>query len=372
MCKLNISKEKNIAKSTILMILCSIVVAVFSFQRVDASFQNLLIGDQLPQLQGKDVISLEKISTDKFIQDEKIILICFWAEWSGRSIEELQFLQDLSDDLQDSTVQYLSIYTGRLNSFNLNTYLKSNNISIPVLRDERNKIADAFGLIAVPSTIITDKIVVIRFLFSSFSLTAQDHLIDSLDSLLGRSSEIVIVSDDRYKPVKKALRFYNAAFKLFGQRSYEQALDNLKQAQVNDSLYLQPYLLESVIRYELAQYEKAVELTYIVSDIDSTLLFPQLLISRNLIRKKEYNEAAELLNKVIKRDSTNLETRFLLVDCYLDMHQSENAQIHLDYILLHYSNHPKALFQQALLYTLVGNKKSAVQTFMTSGDIIFP
>lgn len=338
-----------------------------------ASFQNIHIGDKLPLISGKNVVSDNKISTDKLLQSDKIIVISFWAEWSNRSVKELQFLQELSTQPKCSSINIITIYTGQYDNFHLNEFIKKSKVTLPVLYDNKHMLSNSFGLIAVPSTIITDKQGTIKYLSSGFSLTARDTLMDSIDGLLGISKKKTIpVPDDRYKPNKKALHFYNAAFKLFRQKSYEQALTNLEKAQSYDSLYLQPYQLQSVILFKAKKYDKAMLICQKLLQLDSTLISPQLLLSKNFIRNNMFDDAIVSLNKIIEINSNHLDARFLLVECYTELHKKNEASQHLDFIFSQYSNHPKAFYLQGMLHASSQNKESAIQSFISAGKIIFP
>ncbi len=350
-----------------------IVVLIITTVNSWASFQNVHLYDQLPEIDGLDIISQDKISTQQFVRSNQIIVISYWAEWSERSVEQLKYFHELARQKIYSEIKFLTIYSGHYNSSQLQEYILKEKITLPVIVDKKSQLAHSFGLIAIPSTIITDKSGIIKSLFSGFSLTAKDKLTDSISVQLGIQVEKdSLIEQSRYRPNKKALHFYNTAFKLFSQKSYEQAVMNLEKAENYDSLYIQPYLLHATILNQTKSYDNIPLIIKKLTAIDSTLLFPNILMSKEFIRNKKYTDAIALLQKVISSDTTQIDAYFLLTECHLSLNQTEYAQNNLNIIFAHYSSNPKAIILQGILHTIGDDKKSAIDSFLKAGKIIFP
>ena len=354
-------------------ILLTLSIILITSNDIEASFQNVYLGEILPEIKGVDVVTNNKISSKKILQAKKILIISFWSEWSERSIEQLLYLEKLKQQDPHKKIHIVTIYTGHLDNFKLNEFIKKRNLSLIVLSDHENELAHSFGLIAVPSTIITNNVGIIKTLISGFSLTTQDKIVDSLDVLLGNRLKKRIKAEELlYRPNQKSLHFYNTAFKLFSQRAYEQAMTNLNESLQHDSLYVQPYLLQATILYQTNKFDTVLTICKKLKGIDSTLQTPLLLISKVLIQKKKYQQAIISLQDILKKDSTHIKALLLLVKSYIELQQTDNALNILNRIFTHYSNHPEALVLKGILYINQRNKQLALQSFLTAGKIIFP
>ncbi|MDA8353906.1 MAG: TlpA disulfide reductase family protein [Firmicutes bacterium] len=102
--------------------------------------------------------------TLKTLQGEKVSLsdnggkptiINFWASWCGPCREEMPLLQKAYEQYGDQ-VNFRLINTGD-GKITMDDYLKKQDFTFPILRDESGEVADDYQIINIPQTFIVDE-----------------------------------------------------------------------------------------------------------------------------------------------------------------------------------------------------------------------
>lgn len=93
----------------------------------------------------------------------KKVVILYWAVWCPPCKEEIPLINELSKEVDDAV--FLTIVSPTLGENSeyktyqeeISTYIKENNIELPVLIDEEKKCFDIYGIERYPTTIFIDE-----------------------------------------------------------------------------------------------------------------------------------------------------------------------------------------------------------------------
>jgi peroxiredoxin len=141
----------------------------------------ILPGEDRPNLLGKAAadFTLKSLDGEKITLSElrgKIVLLDFWATWCPPCRRELPSVAKLSQTLQAKNVVILGINDET--SGTVKSYLKKNNLALPVLMDGNSGIHKLYGARSIPTVVIINPIGVI----SSYLVGArqEDELMQAL------------------------------------------------------------------------------------------------------------------------------------------------------------------------------------------------
>ena len=85
-----------------------LLVLLFFSTKSIAAFRYLQEGMPAPILNGVDLVTGQKISTEDW-KDDGTTIIVFWATWSKRSIDELSDMAELAVKYQDKPVHFIAV-----------------------------------------------------------------------------------------------------------------------------------------------------------------------------------------------------------------------------------------------------------------------
>lgn len=108
---------------------------------------------QLPDLNGQ-VVSLSGLRG-------KPVLINFWATWCPDCVEEMPYLQQIYDEWTDRGLVLLTIDIGE-SPATIKEFMLKYNLTMPVLLDARESVAQRYNITGIPTTFLIDKDGVIR------------------------------------------------------------------------------------------------------------------------------------------------------------------------------------------------------------------
>lgn len=108
---------------------------------------------QLPNLEGQ-YISLSSLRG-------KPVLINFWATWCPPCREEMPYLQQVYDGWSGKGLVLLTIDIGE-SAATIKEFMQNNNLTMPVLLDTSQSIAQMYNITAIPTTFLIDKDGIIR------------------------------------------------------------------------------------------------------------------------------------------------------------------------------------------------------------------
>jgi thiol-disulfide isomerase/thioredoxin len=138
----------NKVPKVILPALLTLVLLVTNCVAVGTQTGNLAPDFQLQNLDGQTV-SLSSLRGNP-------VMLNFWATWCGPCRAEMPYLQQIHDEWSDRGLVLLAIDLGESSS-TVESYLKSNNLSLTVLLDTRQEVGRKYDIRPIPTTFFIDE-----------------------------------------------------------------------------------------------------------------------------------------------------------------------------------------------------------------------
>lgn len=343
-----------------------------------AAFKYLNEGMNFPAIESIDTKTGEVISTDAILNEEKMIIIVFWASWSQRSIEELEALREIYPTISDKPVQFIAVnvegqdITGSKKQSLIN-YIDELNLPFPSIIDENLKIFYEFGVIAVPSTAICDKSGVLRYAPSGYSLTTRDLIVDSIEVLLGLKQPTVTTKIKKgYTPKKRSLRYYNLALNLANKKHYERALSNLELAISADSNFAAPFSLRGEVYIKLDSIPAAITSYTQAVNLDSLFVAAWDGYGEALMLNNQFDEAVLKFSIALKLDSAYTPAFLNLGFCLAQQNKIPEALDSLNKALELNIRNPQIHYILGQIYIKSADTSSATNSFINALKILYP
>ncbi len=92
----------------------------------------------------------------------KVLFINFWASWCQPCVIEMPSINRLANHFKNNSDFIVLTVIYRDDLENATSFIKNNNLDLPVMIDRNMKTAKSFGVTGVPETFIIDKNNVIR------------------------------------------------------------------------------------------------------------------------------------------------------------------------------------------------------------------
>jgi len=132
----------------------------------------------LPDLSGKNVSLAEHRG--------KVVLVNFWATWCPPCREEIPSMVRLNTIMAGKPFQMLCISINEEGKKEVDSFLSTQKITLPVLLDPANQVARLYGITGVPETFIVDpKGVVVKHVVGGLDWSSKE-VVDFLNSLMTR------------------------------------------------------------------------------------------------------------------------------------------------------------------------------------------
>lgn len=139
-----------------------------------------LIGKTAPDFSLKDLEGAEvKLSALR----GKIVVIDFWATWCPPCVRSLPVLAEVTKSFQDQGVVFYAI-NAREDVTKIREFLKSKDLSIPVLLDADGGVMTLYGVQSIPQSVVIDKEGIIRSVHVGFSPDLKTKLSSELETLV--------------------------------------------------------------------------------------------------------------------------------------------------------------------------------------------
>ncbi len=146
--------------------------------------QNPLLGKPAPDFQ---FTSLDEQPISLSDLQGSPVLINFWATWCGPCRGEMPYLQQIYEKWQIRGLVLLAINIGESSS-DVEEFMQSQGLSLPVLLDGDGAIAAQYGIEAIPATFFIDSGGIIQeVMVGAFQSTAEIE--ESLLQLIGMPSD---------------------------------------------------------------------------------------------------------------------------------------------------------------------------------------
>lgn len=355
------------------------LIAVLFVPSATAAFRYLQEGMKLPKIDSKDILTEEKISSAMIFQENNMLIVVFWATWSSRSIEELKTLKEIvlmypNDRFRIIAINVEGQKISSVTRKKIIQFSQELDLPFPVIIDNNLEIFYQFGVIAVPSTAITDTTGAIRYGPAGFSMTTHDLIIDSIDILLGKkeTSDTTLVIKKGYLPKLKSSRYYNLALNLINKRMYERALTNVEISIAEDSLFPAPYNLLGEIYTALDKNDKALANYKKATDLDSTFVAAWSGIGEMYLKKKQIDSAITALEHAITLDNFFTPALLNLALCYSEQGDNERAVKNIEIVIEHNQQDPMSYYYLGLIHIIESKTSETIQSFKDALEILYP
>lgn len=214
-------------------------------------------GFTLPDLKGRTVGL-------KNFPDAKAIVVVFWASWSEYSPELLERLEQLHRASKDGSLAVVgvNVENQRMGAEEIaaaKQVIRQHGLTFPTLLDRGLKTFRAYGVMAVPSTVLLDTKHTLRAVLAAYPLAGREEFFDEVEALAtGRTPKARKVRRGP-APVPRAVRYYNLGRALIGRGMTDEAESHLKKAMEVDPRFLFPPLLLARTYRERAATEEIIE-----------------------------------------------------------------------------------------------------------------
>jgi peroxiredoxin len=93
----------------------------------------------------------------------KVVMVHFWATWCPPCVEELPILARLYPQLSGNDFEMLAVSVDEGGADAVTSFMRQNNLKVPVLLDSHRSVAGLYGTYKFPETYIVDRRGVVRY-----------------------------------------------------------------------------------------------------------------------------------------------------------------------------------------------------------------
>jgi peroxiredoxin len=115
------------------------------------------VGKSLTQQQRFTLKNIQgdAVSLDQVLTQNKAVLINFWATWCGYCVEEMPDLVKLHQANKDKGFTVLAVNVGESKE-QASLFAQKMNIPFPIVLDEDSQVAEKYGLVGIPMSLLID------------------------------------------------------------------------------------------------------------------------------------------------------------------------------------------------------------------------
>ena len=135
-----------------------IPVAILGLIAMGCSAPAAEVGKPAPDFRLSDLAG-EEVNLSDF--EGKPVLLNFWAGWCRPCKEEMPYLQQVYEEWSDRGLVVLTVNLGDSRS-EVNRFMQSNRLSLPVLLDTKQSLAQKYNVASIPTTFFIDKDGIVR------------------------------------------------------------------------------------------------------------------------------------------------------------------------------------------------------------------
>jgi len=241
-------------------LLAAALAAAAALPPAAAAFKNVAVGAPPPPFALQD--GEGKVRESRQVLGPGVSVVVFFATWSPRSREILADLEGLRAELGPERVAVVAINVEHLAisaadrdaARALAAEAKS---SATVLFDEGLVAFDAYGTMAVPSSLVVDAQGRVSFTLAGYPMTLRSDLADAVRKALGLPTSVEQRPPQEYVPANHALMYYNFGRRLLEKGQEEKAAEQFRIAVERDPAFKKPRLELGLLHLRRGEVEEA-------------------------------------------------------------------------------------------------------------------
>lgn len=198
---------------------------------ISAAFKNVQVSQTPPEFALDDVGGREWRSAD--IYSRGATAVVFWATWSPRSAEVIRDLEALRTHIGGDKIQIVTVNCEHPSISSADreaiaAVAKQGGFSGPTLLDNGLVAFNAYGAMALPSTLVVGADGKVAYLLAGYPTTLREDLADAVRKAAGVATEAAQRPVLEYVPKNHALMYYNLGRQLASKGQDEKAEAQLK------------------------------------------------------------------------------------------------------------------------------------------------
>lgn len=119
----------------------------------------------------------------KFTLDQmngRVVLIDFWATWCGPCVGSLPHIDKIASDMKEKGVRVFAVNQAEDKEL-VQGFMKSKNLTVPVLLDSDSKVGQSYKANAIPETVVIGKDGIVRKVFVGAGPDTETKLREAID-----------------------------------------------------------------------------------------------------------------------------------------------------------------------------------------------
>lgn len=266
-----------------------------------AAFKNVEVGQLVPPFSLKD---LDGRAWDSVAhQSAGATVIVFWATWSPRSREILADLARLRVELGPERLQLIAINAEHLaitaaDRDTIRSVVAETNFPTTVLLDEGLVAFNAFGTMALPSSLVLDATGHVTFMLAGYPMTMRSDLTDAVRKVLGLPTSVELRPVLEYVPKNHGLMYYNFGRLLLDKGQEEKAVEQFRISVERDPAFKKPYVQLGLYHLRRGEVEEARTAFLKVREIDPHDAEATYQVAAANLRAGRFDEAVALFGEL--------------------------------------------------------------------------
>ena len=148
--------------------------------------QSPLVGKNAPE------IDLPLLNGGRFKLSQRadsVVILDFWASWCGPCLQAMSQVDKVAQEFADRGVSLVTINLQEKDD-RIKTALEKLKLEMPVALDRDGRVAERYGAVAIPQTVIIDRAGKVARLFVGGGPRFDDQLRTALEAVLGQKPEV--------------------------------------------------------------------------------------------------------------------------------------------------------------------------------------
>jgi len=225
-----------------------------------AAFRHVVVGEPPPPFAMRDLDGAEHTSAE--LLGGRVAAVVFFATWNPRSREILADLERLRAEVGPERFAVVAVDVDHMaisgaDREAIRSLLAEAAPGATALLDEGLVVFNAYGTMAVPSTLVVGADGKVVFTLAGYPLSLREDLADAVRAALGLPTAAELRPPREYVPKNHALMYYNFGRRLLEKGQDEKALAQLETAVERDPEFKKPWVELGLLHRSRGEVEEA-------------------------------------------------------------------------------------------------------------------